>query len=124
MSSLDLQEKDGGYLVTKRGDSGREESIWLSEDDVLTLSQSAAGLRQSILAKRSPESGGVAAVFATIVAQFSVVPDTLSQDVLLTLVGPNGAQTIFAIPPEVAPLLADRLPKVVAEIASAKPTRQ
>jgi hypothetical protein len=124
MISLNLEEKDDGYVITRTDKGGHQTNLWLSEDDILTLSQSAAGLRQSILAKRNPATGGVEAVFATVVSQFSVLPDTLSQDVLLTLVGPNGAQTIFAIPPEVAPLLAERLPKVVAEIASAKLTRQ
>jgi hypothetical protein len=124
MASLDLQQQDDGYLLKKTNKDGTKIEILLSDDDIITLSQSAPNLRQEILSKRHPKSGGVSAVFATVVAKINVSPDTLGEDILLTLVASNDTHTTFALPPEIAKILAERLPPLIGEVESANPTRQ
>jgi hypothetical protein len=49
MTSLSLEEKDHGYVLTRTDKRGHQATIWLSEDDLLTLSQSAArGAREFV----------------------------------------------------------------------------
>ena len=96
----------------------------LSDEDVLTLGQSSPGLRHKILSKYSRGSAGVTAVFASKVAQVGLAPDTLSEDVLLTLVAPNGVPTTYSLTPEIARILIDRLPHFVSLIETAKMAKQ
>jgi hypothetical protein len=122
--ALSLDESDGGFVLRKTSDDGTVYEMVLSDDDVLTLGQSAPGFRQRILAKHSRESGGQTAVYATKVVQIGLAPDTLSEDVLLTLVAPNGGQTTFAVSPHIARHLAERLPVHASMIENEKMTRQ
>lgn len=123
-TNLALDEDDEDFILRRANDDGTSSEIRLSADDVLTLSQSAANLRQRILAKRTPAAGGVTPVFATNVARFGLAPDTLGEDVLLTLIAQNDSQTVFALSPDIARLLAERLPHHIAHVANAKLSKQ
>ena len=122
--ALTLDETEDGYVLRRIGADGTISEIKLSDEDVLTLGQSAPGFRQSILAKHNRESAGQSAVYATKVVQIGLAPDTLSEDVLLTLIAPNGGQTTFAIPPQIARHMAERLPVHVSMIENEKMTKQ
>jgi len=122
--TLALDEDGDDYLLRKTDENGTASQMRLSGDDVLTLSQSSARLRQSILAKRTPASGGVTPVFATNVVQVVVAPDTLGEDILLSLVAPDGSQTVFALPPHIARLLVERLPAHLTALGDVKLPRQ
>ena len=63
-------------------------------------------------------------MFATQVVQIGLAPDTLGEDILLTLVARGGGQTTFALPPQIARILFDRLPPVLAGLGESKLTRQ
>jgi hypothetical protein len=118
--SLSLDETKTGYVLRKTDASGSVSELHLSDDDVLTLGQSSPNFRQKILAKRTPASGGVTPVFATNVVQIGLAPDTLGEDILLTLVAPNGSQTTFALPPHIAQHLSERLPTHLASLSESK----
>jgi hypothetical protein len=123
-STLTLDPDGDDFVLRRVDESGALSEMKLSDDDVLTLGQSSPNLRQRILAKRTPQSGVVSPVFATNVVQVGLAPDTLSEDILLTLVAPDGSQVTFALPPHIARHLSERLPHHASLVESAKMPRQ
>jgi len=121
---LTLDEEGDSFVLRHQGADGKETELILTEQDVLTLGNSASAFVKAILLRRTPKAGSVKTVLATQVARFSADPDSLGEDILLALVTPNGGQMIYAIPPNIGRLLRDRLDKSIAEIESAGLTRQ
>jgi hypothetical protein len=123
--SLTLDPHDNDFVLRRVDASGASAEIVLSDDDVLSLSQSAQLLRDRILSKRTPVGGTVSAVFATPVVQIGLAPDALEENILLTLVAPSGAQVTFSLPSHIARHLVERLPVHLAKARAASPaTRQ
>jgi hypothetical protein len=121
---LTIDEEDGSFVLRHQAVDGKESKLVLAEQDVINLGASALGLTKAVLSRRIPKSEGVNAMFAAPVAQFSVGPDSLGEDILLTLVTPNGIQTSFAISPSTGRLLREQLDKSIADIESSGLTRQ
>ena len=114
--AIKLVEEENGFRLVRMNEDGTTSDMMLNDEDVLALSQSASSLRNKILAKRQPKSSGVSAVFATNVSQVQINQDTLSEDVLLTIYAPNGNSTSYAIPPKIASLMVERLPRHISRI--------
>jgi hypothetical protein len=90
----------------------------------MTLGQSAPLFRQRVLSKFYPSAEGISPVFATVTSQIGIHKDALGENILLTLVAPNGASLIYEIAPALAEELAQRIPVHLAEMRSAKPKAQ
>jgi hypothetical protein len=122
---LALDPEDDQFLLRRTGPDGRTKSLVLSNEDVLSLAQSAQLLRERILSKRNPAGGEYSAVYATPVVQIGLAPDALGENVLLTLITPSGAQVTFELPPHIVDHLVERLPVHLAKAKAANPsTRQ
>ena len=123
-SRLSLDPDGDDFLLRRRAADGTTTSIKLSETDILTLAQSVPNLQKVVLARHQPRGDSHSPLAATEVAQIELNVDSLGESLLLTPISPSGNRITFAIPPNVAELLAQRLPAHVAKLTSAKPTRQ
>jgi imidazole glycerol phosphate synthase subunit HisF len=121
MPNISLDEVGINFILRSIDAAGNVNSLALSEDDILTLAQSAQKLRDHILARRS-RSGAIAHAM-TPVAQIELGVDLHATEILLTMIDRNGARLGFSLPHEVARPLADRLPIRVGEIEAAAKTR-
>jgi hypothetical protein len=121
---LTLDPKGDDFILRHTAADGKTRSLSLSDNDVLSLAQSAPVLRDRILAKRNPAGGGFSAVYATPVVQIGLAPDALGENILLTMVAPSGAQVTFGLPRHIAQHLAERLPDHLAQVQGPQPTRQ
>jgi hypothetical protein len=122
---LTLAPSGDNFILRRTTANGRTVGMTLSDDDVLTLAQSAPAFRDRILSKRTPAGGKYSAVYATPVVQIGLAPDALGENILLTLVAPSGAQVTFGLPPHIVGHLVEHLPVHLAKASVATPpTRQ
>jgi hypothetical protein len=121
---LTLDSKGNDFIMRRTTANGRTAGITLSDDDVLTLAQSAPLLRNRILSKRTPGGGSVSAVFVTPVVQIHLTVDVLEENILLTMIDRSGAQTAFSLPDDIARHIAERIPEHLARVRAKKPTKQ
>jgi hypothetical protein len=117
--SIILDHASAGFVLRRIDASGTPAEITLSDEDVLSLAQSAQLLRDRILSKLTPEGGAVSAAYSTPVAQIGLAPDVLGENILLTMVAPSGAQVTFSLPPHIAQILAERVPVHLAKAKAA-----
>src|ERR1700693_40347 len=121
-STISLDE-DGDNFILKRTDSdGTTSNIILSPQNVMTFAQSAPLFQERILSRIHPSGGDFSAVFVTPVAQIGLHDDALRENILLTLVAPNGARLVYQLDPSLAQELAVRIPIRLEEMRSRKPT--
>ena len=106
------------------GAEGTQAEITLSEANVIVLAQSAQRLKDQILARHTPKGAGVSPLISVPVARIRLNTDLHLSEILLGMIDGAGAEMTFALPPEVARALAERLPVRLAEIEKAKPTKQ
>jgi hypothetical protein len=106
-----LEPEGDHYILTNETGA----SITISDQDLLTLSQSAQRLKDHVLAKYS-RGGGATAVPVTEVAQVAVNTDLHQTHLQLGMMDPAGVLTWFALPLDVAKELVGRLPVRVAEL--------
>jgi hypothetical protein len=111
--ALNLEPHGQGFLLTQ-SDTGV--SMAISDDDILSLAQSLPALRDRVLARYSPKGGSVSAVAMTPVTRIVLNTDAHNTEIHLTLVDRHGARLRFALDADIAGLLAERLPVLVAEI--------
>jgi len=90
----------------------------------MTLAQSAQRLTQHIVEQRSRPEAGFSFSVATPVARIRLNTDLHKSEILLGMIDGHGAEVTFALSPEVASPLAERLPIRLAEIANTKKTQQ
>jgi len=122
--TIQMEERDGRYVLIRESEDGKIAEFSLSPDSVLKLARSSLALTDQILAQRTPSANFSPAV-VTPVAQISLNKDVHGSEVHLEFFDPNGMKAVFALPLKMAKSLADRLPGFVAEIeASRPPTRQ
>jgi hypothetical protein len=122
---LTLDPQGNDFVLRRTTPDGKTRSLVLSDDDVLSLAQSAPLFRGRILSKRNPEGGTLSAVYATPVVQIGLAPDALGENILLTLIAPSDAEVTFELPPHIVGHLVQRLPAHLARALAAKPsTRQ
>ena len=121
---LSLDPKGDDFILRRTSAAGKTMGMTLSDEDVLTLAQSAPLFRDRILSKRTPEAGAISAVFVTPVERAHLTVDILENNVLLTMIAPSGASIGFSLPEEIARLLVERMPVYLAQLRAAKPTRQ
>ena len=120
-SGLSLDPDGDGFILSRTGDDGVTARIALSAADILALTRSALALRETSLAKRQPASGDVEAVLATPVEKIALHREMLGDNLLLTLLSPDGNRLAFALPSALAAELAERLAGALAEQAAALP---
>jgi imidazole glycerol phosphate synthase subunit HisF len=118
--SFTIEPRGNDFVVVRIDASGKRSRMALSEDNILTLAQSALRLRDHILAKRS--RSGVVAEAMTPVSQIEMQVDLHGSEIFLTMIDRHGARVGFSLPPAVAQPLAERLPVRLAEILRARPT--
>ncbi|WP_159726639.1 hypothetical protein [Methylosinus sp. Ce-a6] len=120
-SGLSLDPDGDGFILSRTGDDGVTARIALSAADILALTRSALALRETSLAQRQPASGDVEAVLATPVEKIALHREMLGDNLLLTLLSPDGNRLAFALPSALAAELAERLAGALAEQAAALP---
>ena len=121
---ITLDPKGNDFILRRTDTKGRTNSITLTKDDILTLSQSIPSLRDHILSGQSPGDGtAISFVAVTEVAQIGLNTDVHRSEIHLTMIDRHGAHVGFALSPEIARYLAQRLPARVAEIEAAASTR-
>lgn len=115
---------EGNAFVLRQTDSGAE--MPLSEDDVLTLAQSAQILAEHIVAKHTPRGKVGHPVVSIPAPKFRLNYDPLHGDLLLDLAQPNGREHHFAMPVATARALETELHRLVpiATATIAKPDQQ
>jgi hypothetical protein len=121
---LDLREDGDDFILIAADATGVSSSIRLSESQVMGLAQSAPVFREKIALRHSPEGADVSAVLVTPVVNVALQPDSLGEDVLLTLISSTTGRVTFGLSPLIAQLLVDHMPKVIEEIRSTKLSRQ
>ncbi len=114
-----IYELDSGYIVSN--DAGDE--LVLSEDDILTLAQSARLLRDQLLARRTRGAKATARPAAPV-SEVVLNVDLHKTVLYLLMIDPKGVEAGFALPLNVAKQLAEKLPGRVAEIETAEANRE
>lgn len=120
-SGLSLDPDGDGFILSRTGDDDVTARIALSAADILALARSALALREKSLAERQPANGDVEAILATPVEKITVHREMLGDNLLLSLVSPDGNRLAFALPSALAAELAERLAGALAEQAAALP---
>jgi hypothetical protein len=90
----------------------------------MTLAQSAELFRARILSRSGPQGGEFSPVFATPAVQIGIHNDALLENILLTLIAPNGSSVTYELSPHLANELATPIPDHLLEILSAKTRAQ
>jgi|SRR5262249_34640946 len=114
-----LEPEGDHYILTNETGA----SITISDQDVLTLAQSAQRLKDHVLAKYS-RGEGATAVVATEVVQVAVNTNLHQTHLQLGMIDPAGARTRFALPLDVAKELVGHLPARVAELEQSAAVRR
>src|SRR5689334_6164267 len=115
---ISLEPHGDSLALTGDTEDGKKATIVLSEADVMTLAQSAPRLTQLIAERYNRPEAGFSASAATQVARIRLNTDLHKSEILLGLIDGRGAETTFALSPEVAQPLAERLAVRLAEIAN------
>jgi hypothetical protein len=123
-AGLSLEEEGDDFILSVTGTEGGVSKVRLTEAQVLTLIQSAPAFRDRIVLRRSPEGADVSAVVVTPVSHIGVQPDSLGESVLITFQSTTRGRLTFALDPRGVQILLEHLPAALAEIVSAKRTRQ
>lgn len=123
-SGLDFQEEGDDFILSVIGKDGGTTKVRLTEDQVLTLSQSAPGWRERIVLRRSPEGGDVSAVIVTPVEALSCNPDSLGTSALVTFQSATQQRMTYGLSPSMATLLVQQVLRALQELAAGSPTRQ
>jgi hypothetical protein len=123
-SQISLDEAGDNSSLTRIDPDGARESIILSPLNVMTIAQSAELFRSRRLSRSVPQGAGYSPVFATPAAQIGIHKDALLENILLTLVAPNGASVTYELSPYLANQLSTSIPNHLLEILSTKPKAQ
>jgi len=123
-AGLDFQEDGEDFVLSVTGRSGVTTTVRLTEDQVMALSQSAPMWRDRIVLRRSPSGGDASAVVVTPVTHIGIQPDSLKTSVLLTLQSTTRGRLTFGLPPGIARLALEHLPRALKEIEGDRPTKQ
>lgn len=121
---LNLDPDGDGFILSRRGDDGVTARIALSASDILALTRSALARREKNLAARQPASGDVEAILATPVESVALHREINGDNLLLTLVSPDGNRLAFAFTAALAAELAERLSGALEAQAAALPPPQ
>jgi hypothetical protein len=120
--SLQLDPNGEGFVLRRTDAAGNVTQIELSADNVLTLARSSQFLSDHILAKQS--RSGADAVNVTEVTRIGLNHDLHSTEIHLSFFDRHGAAMTFALPPQFAQHLVDRLPDWIEKISHSPKTKQ
>jgi hypothetical protein len=123
-AGLDVVEDGDDFILSVTAKDGKASTVRLTEEQMMTLSQSVPLFRDRIVLRRSPEGADVSAVVVTLVSHIGIQPDSLKDTVLLTLQSNTRGRMTFGLPPHAVRLMLEHLPKSLAEIEGAKLTKQ
>lgn len=123
-SKLTLNPDGEDFVLIRKAEDGTITSIKLTETDVLTLAQSAPNLQQQVLSRHAPRGDSHSAVSVMPVSQAELHDEAMGESILLVLHSPGGSRVTYALPPQLAELLVQRLPVFLARLSAGKPTKQ
>jgi hypothetical protein len=110
---LELRPRGNGYVLRKINPDGTANELWLTYDDLLTLSHSAAQWGQLVL-ESQPEKANPVAV--TLIDNLGLNSDHHRTELHLELFRDGERFQVLAIPISVAGRLAERLPSFLQEM--------
>ena len=117
---LDLFQSESGYILRKTITNGDIYEIVLSDDDVLTLAQSAPQMALAVLSKQNQAANPVSAI---LVRNLSLNTDHHRSELHLEIETQSYGRMIAAIPLPLAQSLSARLPSYLATMAQEAPKR-
>jgi hypothetical protein len=123
-AGLHIEEDGEDFILSVTNKDKTVSKIRLTEQQMMTLSQSAPLYRDRIALRRSPEGADVSTVVVTLVTHIGIQPDSLKETVLLTLQSSTRGRLTFGLPPQIVRLMLEHLPKSLEEIEGAKLTKQ
>jgi hypothetical protein len=121
---LDLVDEGDGFSLLVNDANGKVSKVNLTDEQLLTLAQSAPLFQARVLAKLGRKEAGVDAVYSTPVKEAILNTDLLGEKIILTLVAPNEARVAFELTPHLANNLVQRLPERILEILAQQMPRQ
>ena len=99
------------FIFTHIGDQNTPTVLSLSEQDVLSLAQSAESFRDHILAKHTPKGGGLPPSVNLPVSHVGLNHTILEGDLVLSLFQASGREHRFSMPRRVA----EALPRAISD---------
>jgi hypothetical protein len=123
-AGLDLVEDGDDFILSVTDKNNAISKVRLTEQQMMTLSQSAPLYRDKIALRRSPEGADISAAVVTPVTHVGIQPDSLKESVLLTLQSSTRGRLHFGLTPDIVRLMLKHLPKSLEEIEGAKLTKQ
>jgi hypothetical protein len=113
MAALELHPGRNGYVLRKINSDGTANELWLTHDDLLTLSHSAAQWGQLVLESQPERLNPVA---ATQIDNLGLNCDHHRTELHLELFRDGERFQVLSIPLLVADRLAERLPSYLQEM--------
>jgi hypothetical protein len=113
MAALELHQGRNGYVLRKINPDGTANELWLTHDDLLTLSHSASQWGELVLGSQ-PENANPIAV--TPIDNLGLNCDHHRTELHLELFRDGERFQVLSIPISVAGRLAERLPSFLQEM--------
>jgi hypothetical protein len=123
-AGLDFTDEGDDFLLSVTDEGGQTTKVRLTEQQVLTLSQSAPAWRDRLALRRSPEGGDSSAVVVTPVTGLFCQPDSLGRSVLVAFQSATELRMVYSLSPNGTRLLLREAAQALEQIAGAHPTRQ
>jgi hypothetical protein len=121
-ANLSLDEEDDAFVLKQTHSDGTVIAMRLSDEDLMSLAQSAPTFAQKALSKHTlPDESGMSPVIVTEVVRVGLHGDALGENILLTLFAPSGANQTYALSDDIVDALGNRLPAYLVEMRQRKP---
>ena len=121
---LALTEDTEGFLLSVTNAKQQTETVRLSPQQVLTLGQSTLAFRAQVLQRLQLENESIRTTVATVVRDLIAWPDSILENVLVTLSTQNAGEVTFGFSPALARKLLHLLPPEIEKVETAKQTKQ
>ncbi len=115
---ISLVEDDNGLILHSRQANGEISAIHLTEEEFWGLRGAIAFWTHRILSQRQSPSSEFETIIVQSVARARVLPNSMRESVLLTVVTPTGEQITLQLPPHVAKFIADEVLNVLSEMTT------
>ncbi len=115
---ITLVEDGDGFILRCRQADGEISVINLTEDEFWRLRGAIAFWTNRLLSQRQAPTSEFETVIAQSVTRARVLPDAMSESVLLIVEAPTGEQITLKLPPHVATFIADQVPTVLSNMTT------
>ncbi len=123
-SGLDLTSDGEDFALSVTDATGSTTTVKLTAEQMLTFAQSAPAVQEQILTRHNSSGENTEFVLTIPVTQIGLNEDILGENIMLTLIASDGEQLVYALPPNIAQRLSERLPVRLAQMQKKKPTKQ